>query len=261
MTSQTFREKLHNFSTTKAHAESIFKVAKAIARVRWERAKPEGVERTNALDWMLKEINFRGIEKGNDPNYRGEYDFATGIMRMNEAADETTFIHEFTHAIAPLLTEDEWKQIDTIKVNKAAFRREYGRDWVYTGKNERMEKLAYGTEKFLRDENAYDFRIGPEFELRKVLKDIKEMFVSVFRDLQSDPLSPFKIGEDARKWMADHLGITGFNEQDVWRRKTEKARAEEKAIRPPKEAPDPLIEVARKYGGIERTTSINGDVE
>lgn len=258
ITPQTFREMLNNFPTTKDHAHSIYEVAGAIAKARWEKAKPEGVERKDALGWLLKEIGFRGIEAGKDKKHRGEYDFATGIMRLNEAADHSTFMHEFFHAIAPLLTEEEWKQIDSIKVNKAEYRRQFGKDWEYTGRTERMEKLSYGAEKFFRDENAVDFQSG--FELRKVLKDIKDMFVSVYRAMQGDPLSPFKLGADAKQWFSDTFGITGFNVADNWNDEVKKARAEEKKIRPPQEQPHPVAQLARDLGGTGLREAINGKV-
>jgi hypothetical protein len=254
----TYRKMLHFFEATKENAETIYDTSKALAEARWERRKPEGVEHKNALAWVLKEIGFKGIEKGNDSRHRGEYVFAEGIMRLNEAADKTTAIHEFIHAISPLIDEEEWKQIDTIKVNKAAYKREYGRDWDYTGQNERMEKLAYGSEKFLRDENAVDFQ--PGFELRKVLKDIKEMFISVYRKLQSDPLSPFKLSDDFRQWMADNFGITGFNVADDWREKLKKARAQEKKIVRPEDQPHPVVKLARELGGTGLRDSIDGKV-
>jgi hypothetical protein len=258
ITPHTFKEMLNAFPVTKENAGTIYDTAKALAAARWERRKPEGVEHKDALAWVLKEIGFKGIEKGDDPRHRGEYDFATGVMRLNKAADKTTAIHEFIHAISPLLDEEEWEQIDTIKVNKAAYKREYGKDWAYTGQNERMEKLAYGSEKFFRDENAVDFQ--PGFELRKVLKDIKEMFISVYRKLQSDPLSPFKLSDDFRQWMADNLGITGFDVADDWREEVKKARAAEKKIVRPEEQPHPVVTLARELGGTGLRESIDGKV-
>lgn len=253
ITPQTFREMLNTLPNTRERASDNYHVAEAIARVRWEKAKPEGVERKDSLGWLLKEIGFRGIEKGRDELHRGEYDFANGIMRLNKAADETTFIHEFIHAISPLLTEEEWKAVDTIKVDKAAYKKITGKEWKHTGMSERMEKLAYGWEKFYRDENAVDFRSG--FELRKVLKNIKEMFVAVYKKMQSDPLSPFKLSEEARQLIAEHNGIEGFDQADKFRTETEEAERERRRLKKPAEVLNPVHEIAKEaglYGTPER---------
>ena len=95
-----------------------------------------------------------------------------------------------------MLTEEEWKAIDTIKVDKEAYRRVFKKDWNFTGEDERREKLSYGGERFFRDENAVDFKDG--IEGRKILQKIKAMFVAVYRKALGDPLSPFHVDRGSK---------------------------------------------------------------
>ena len=251
-----FKKFVGTHPVTKDHANEILATAKIIAQTYWEQMKPEGWARKDALAWLLQKTGVRGFESGELRNVRGEYNFATGILKLHQAADATTFIHEFLHAISPILTEEEWRAIDTIKVDKEAYRRAFKKDWNFTGLDERREKLSYGGEKFFRDENAADFKVG--IEGRKVLQKIKAMFVEVYKKALGDPLSAFHVDEDAKKWFTDHLGIEGLDVADVWRDEMRKARAEEKKMKLPKEEPHPLITLKAKTGasGLREGTEV-----
>ena len=92
---------------------------------------------------------------------RGEYvdprlekGLANGILRLHKAADATSFIHEFSHVVFPLLSDEDLKAIDSIGK----------RVWDGTSANLKgdvyaslSEKLAHGMEQFLRDENPTGF--------------------------------------------------------------------------------------------------------
>ena len=119
------------------------------------------------------------------------------MMRVMEAADATTFWHEWFHAISPMLTAKDWEAVDTIEIDPTAFKREYGKKWEFPKWEKKYdaqgnllipkgkeldglrEKLSYGSEKYHRDENLHDFHIT--YEAREILKKIKKLFVETYK--------------------------------------------------------------------------------
>jgi hypothetical protein len=240
---------------------------------------PTGYERKDALAWLLREIGFRGIQSG-EKGARGEYDFATGMMRVMEAADATTFWHEWFHAISPMLTAKDWEAVDTIEIDPTAFKREYGKKWEFPKWDKKYdaqgnllmpkgkeldglrEKLSYGSEKYHRDENLHDFHIT--YEAREILKKIKKLFVETYKKwLPGDPLSPFKLSEEAKGLYDSLYGVEGHKLSDDWNEKVKEARKAEakqkKGMVKPEEVLHSIIQIAKDLGPTPTHVSRGSD--
>ena len=104
-------------------------------------------------------------------------------MKLHQASDPTTFIHEFAHVIFPLLSDEDLKAIDTIKGPKARSGEAELPTWnghrgtltgkVYAGLS---EKLSHGLEQFLRDENPTGFT----HEVKALLAKVKDIMRKVY---------------------------------------------------------------------------------
>ena len=260
VTPQQLREFLEAQPATKEHASELMRTAQMMAEHVYDADPPVGVEKKQALDWILRERVGR-IEAGERKGIRGEYvdpalekGLANGILRLHKAADATSFIHEFAHVIFPLLSDEDLKAIDTI-----------GEKRVWDGsagslKGESYaalsEKLAHGMERFLRDQNPRDFSA----EVGKVLAKIKGIFRRVYLQFRRDPLAPYTLGSDSVELFDRMFHIEGSDVPDVWREEVKRARAEEKKIKRPEDEPHPAVKLARDLGGTGLRESIDGKV-
>lgn len=245
---------------TKDHAPELMRTAQIMAEYVYDADPPVGVDRKEALAWIMKE-RLAGIEAGELKSKRGEYsdpniEVGTGILKLHKAADPTTFIHEFAHVIFPMLSDDDMRAIATIeKAGDAQWdgTRKGMTPEVYTSMT---EKLANGLEKFLRDQNPKDFNA----EVKAVLAKVKEIFRKIYLAFKGDPLAPYTLSSDAVEMFDKMFHVTGSDVPDEWRAEVKKARAEEKKIGKPEEAPHPLQKIARDMGGIGLKETIEGRV-
>lgn len=259
VTPQQLRQFLETQPSTKDHAPELMRTAQKIAEYVYEADPPVGVEKKQALDWILRERVGR-IEAGERKGVRGEYvdpalekGLANGILRLHKAADPTSFIHEFSHVVFPLLSDEDLKAIDSIGKrvwdgNSATLKGD-----TYMALS---EKLAHGMEQFLRDENPTGF----SDEIKAVLRKIKGIMRKVYLSFKGDPLSEFRNTEDSRGVFAKMFGITDFDVADNWRDEVKKAKASEKKIVKPEDQPHPVVTLARELGGIGLKDSIEGKV-
>lgn len=259
VTPQQLREFLESQPATKEHVSELLRTAQKIAEYVYESDPPEGVDKKQALDWILRERVGR-IEEGERKGVRGEYvdpalekGLANGILRLHKAADPTSFIHEFAHVVFPLLSDEDLKAIDTIGKRAWDGKSSSLKGDVYASLS---EKLAHGMEQFLRDENPTGFTD----EVKNVLRKIKGVMRKTYLAFKGDPLSEFQNTEESRGVFAKMFGITDFDVADVWRDEVKKARAEEKKIKRPEEEPHPLVKMARELGGNGLRESIDGKV-
>ena len=260
VTPQQLRQFLETNPATKDHAPELMRTAQMMAEYVYESDPPVGVDKKQALDWILRERLGR-IEEGERKGVRGEYvdpvlekGLANGILRLHKAADPTSFIHEFSHAIFPLLSDEDLKAIDSIGEKK-----------VWDGSSSSLkgetyaalsEKLAGGLERFLRDQNPRDFSA----EVGKVLAKVKEIFRKIYMQFRKDPLAPFTLGSDSVELFDKMFHIEGSDVPDVWREEVKKARAAEKKIVRPEDEPHPAVTLARELGGTGLRESIDGKV-
>ena len=243
---------------------------------------PEGVDRKQALDWVLRErvakLEYKEKSKGrgsySDPNV--EKGIGTRILALTKAADETTFIHEFAHVIFPMLSEEDMRVIDSIKVDRTKDtarifeNRETEGHWEI-GKPLRgdsyktvTEKFAHSLEKYLRDENPTGFSA----EVKKVLAKVKEIFQQAYMRFRGDPLSPFHLNENAKWVFAKMFHIEDLDEPDKdFIEQREAARKEEarqkKGMVKPEAALHPVQQLAKDLGPkpVQILESVNGAVE
>lgn len=262
VTPAKLKEFLENHPATKDSAAELFRTARLMAEYVYESDPPIGVDKKDALDWVLKE-RLAGIEAGELKSKRGQYsdpnvekNWGDRIMKLHKAADASTFIHEFAHVIFPMLSDEDLRAIDTIYGEK-------GKVWDGTKRLDSdaykalSEKLAHGMEKFLRDENPTGF----SSEVKAVLAKIKEMMKKVYMAFAKDPLSKFENTEQSREVFSKMFGITDFDVQDDWQRELKKARAEENRFKSPKETPHPLQKQATEAGATGLRDTLAGKVE
>jgi hypothetical protein len=258
VTPQRLREFLETNPVTRDHASELMRTAQMIAEHVYEADPPEGVDKKQALEWILQK-RLGTIEEGSRKGVRGQYvdprlekGLANGILRLHKAADATSFIHEFAHVVFPMLSDKDLKAIDTI-----------GEKRVWDGTRGNLngetyaalsEKLAHGMERFLRDQNPRDFSA----EVGKVLAKVKDIFRRVYLAFKGDPLSPYTLGSDSIELFDKMFHIEGSNLPDIWREEVSKARAAEKKIVRPEEEPHPIVKLARELGGNGIRESIGG---
>jgi hypothetical protein len=260
VTPQQLRAFLDTNPATKDHAPELMRTAQMMAEFVYDSDPPVGVEKKEALDWILRDRVGR-IEAGERKGVRGEYvdprlekGLANGILRLHKAADATSFIHEFSHVIFPFLSDEDLKAIDTIgekKVWDGASGSLKGETYVALS-----EKLAHGMERFLRDQNPRDFNS----EVGKVLAKIKDIFRRVYMQFRRDPLAPYTLGSDSVELFDKMFHIEGSDVPDEWRAEVKKARAAEKKIVKPEDQPHPVVTLARELGGTGLRDSIDGKV-
>lgn len=261
---------------TKERADENFRVAKLMAEYVYDADAPEGVDRKDALAWVLeRRVAGIGRKSGREAGAfvypRGEEAFGRGFILMLNAAHEGTFIHEFAHAIFPMLSDEDIKAINSIRVDERTWRKTHpGSGWDYPewdGKRDSLagkvfegvsEKFSYGLEKVLRDENPTGFSM----EVKKVLEKVKKMFVDAYRKFADDPLSPLSLTDEAKEVFTKMLGITEMDAPDNFRKETEKARASDKkkVFAKPTEEPHPIQKIAKDLGARGIRKDISGDV-
>jgi hypothetical protein len=263
VTPAKLKEFLEAHPATKESASTLMRTARMMAEYVYDIDPPVGVDRKQALDWVLKE-RLAGIERGNLKTKAGQYvdpniekGFGERVMKLHQAANPTTFIHEFAHVIFPMLSEQDMKDIDTIR-GKAGHVWDGSRGTL-TGKvyADLSEKLAHGLEQFLRDENPTGFT----HEVKAVLAKVKEIMRKVYMKFAGDPLSEFQNTEESRGVFAKMFGITDFDVQDEWRNEVKKARAEEKKMKKPSEEPHPIQRQAADAGASGIRNTFSGKVE
>ena len=188
---------IESHPSTAAHAPEVMRTARMMADYVYDLDPPEGIERKDALAWVLQE-RLSGLESSEDTkkagSYRtaaGEERFGKGILALHKAANETTFIHEFAHLVFPLLSEEDMRAINTLEGKKGtndkpSFEPWDGKRGSLTGDTFKgvSEKFAGGLEKFLRDENPTGFTA----EVKMVLAKIKKMFTEFYKTVKGDPL-------------------------------------------------------------------------
>jgi hypothetical protein len=254
---------LQHHPSTADHAHEIMRTAQMMAEFVFDDDQPEGVNRKDALAWLLKE-RVAKVEAGELKNKRGEFvdpaiekGFGAGILKLHKASDPTTFIHEFAHVIFPLLSNAHLKDIDTIGgMGKGVWDGKVGslKGDTYRGLS---EKLAHGLEKFLRDENPAGFTS----EVKALLTKLKAIVRKVYLAFRNDPLSEFENTERSRAMFSKMFHISDFDVADTWREEVKKARAEEKKIPKPEDAPHPVVALAKEMGAKSVQESMSGHVE
>jgi hypothetical protein len=261
VTPQQLSEFLESHPATKDHAPELMRTAQMMAEYVYDADPPVGVDRKGALEWILRERVSR-IESGDLKGKRGEYSdpaiekgIGTGILKLHQAADPTTFLHEMAHVVFPMLSDEDLKAIDSIGEkrvwdgNSATLRGD-----VYSALS---EKFAHGMEKFLRDQNPRDFNEA----VGVVLAKVKEIFRKVYMALKGDPLSPYTLTSDSVEMFDKMFHIEGSDVPDVWRDEVRKARAAENKIKPPSQEPHPVVKMATELGATGVRDAIDGKVE
>jgi hypothetical protein len=264
VTPDKLKEFLASHPATKGNVNELMRTARMMSEYVFDADPPVGVDRKQALDWVLRE-RLAGIEAGELKTKRGQYSdpliekgVGDAIMKLHKAADPSTFIHEFAHVIFPMLSDEDLKAIDTIEGPRGKGR------WDGERKNltkdvyvDLSEKLASGMERFLRDENPTGFT----HEVKAVLAKVKEMMRKVYSAFAKDPLSGFNPTEEAREVFSKMFGITTFDVQDRWSEELKKARTEEKRMKKPDEEAHPLQKIAADAGATGIRNTIAGKVE
>jgi len=271
VTPQQLREFLQEHPATRDHSPELMRTAQMMAEYVYDADPPVGVDRKQALEWVLRE-RLAGIEKGELKGKRGQYSdpniekqFGDRILKLHQAADASTFIHEFAHVIFPMLSDEDLKAIDTIRGPKErgtglsslpswdGNRKNLTKD-VYAGLS---EKFSHGLEQFLRDENPTGFTS----EVKAVLAKVKEIMRKVYMQFVGDPLSEFKNTEESREVFSKMFGITDFDVADRWREEVKKARAEENKMKMPEDTPHPIAKLASDTKAIGIAKAMEGRVE
>lgn len=261
VTPQQLREFLETHPATKDNAPELYRTAQSMAEYVYDADPPVGVDRKQALEWVLRE-RLAGIEKGELRSRRGQYadpnlekGLGEKIMKLHKSADGSTFIHEFAHVIFPMLSDQDLKDIDSI-----------GKDRVWDGHRQALagkvyamlsEKLTHGLEKFLRDENPTGFT----HEMKAVLAKVKGIMRKVYMKFAGDPLSEYRNTEESREVFSKMFGITDFDIADSWKEEVKKARAEESKIKRPEQEPHPLTKMAAALNSDGIRKSISGSIE
>ena len=258
------RSFLEAHPATKEHASELMRTARMMAEYVFDGDKPVGVERKDALDWVLQQ-RLAGIEAGELKTKRGQYSdpniekgLGDRIMKLHKAADASTFIHEFAHVIFPMLSDEDLKAIDTGITG--------GKGHVWDGQRGTLkgdvykalsEKMAHGVEQYLRDENPTGFSA----EVKAVLAKIKEVMRNIYLKFKGDPLSEFQNSEESREVFAKMFNVTENDVPDRWHEEVKRARAEEKKLRKPSEEPHPLVKQASEAGATGIRSVFAGKVE
>lgn len=263
VTPDKLRDFLAAHPATKDSVPELMKTADVMAKYVFDVDPPVGIDRKDALDWVLRE-RLAGIESGELTSKRGQYsdpniekNLGDRIMKLHQAADATTFIHEFAHVVFPMLGDEDLRLLDTI-------RGKGGRIWDGTRKGlageayaDLSEKFAHGLEQFLRDENPTGFTS----EVKMVLAKVKEIMRKVYLAFSGDPLAAFQNTEESREVFSKMFGITDFDAQDRWHKEVRQARAEEKRLRRPEEEKHPLVKDAAAVGATGLRNTLAGKVE
>jgi hypothetical protein len=252
---------LESHPSTKENASTIMRVAQMMAEHVFDSDPPEGMDRKEALAWVLRE-RVAKLEGGGGKG-RGSYSdpliekgIGTSILKLTHAADETTFIHEFAHVIFPLLSETDHRNINTILHEKYP---QWDTDKPLRGEAYKnlSEKFSHALEKFLRDQNPSGFSA----EVKLLLAKVKEMFRKVYLTFRGDPLSNFQLTPEAKNVFTDMFHITDLDISDSWHDEVEKAKKAEKAIKGPLDQPHPLSKLASDMGATGLRKTFAGKVE
>jgi hypothetical protein len=268
VTSGELEKFLTDQTSTADHAPEIMRTARMMAEYVFDADPPEGVERTDALDWILKDrvaklvFDEKGKGRGSYSDPDIEKGIGTRILKLTKAADATSFIHEFAHVVFPFLSEEDMRALDTITGVEGERWRD-GEPLRGEAYKTVSEKFASGLEKFLRDENPTGFSA----EVKKVLAKVKEMFQKAYMRFSGDPLSPFNLSEEARGVFADMFHIEDFDVADEWKKQRDAARKAEtkqkKGMVKPEEKLHPVQQIAKDLGPkpVQILESIEGAVE
>jgi GGDEF domain-containing protein len=275
VTPDNLKDFIESHESTREHAAEIMRTARMMADYVYDLDPPEGVEKRDALAWVLQE-RLAGLESSEDSRKagsfrtaKGEERFGKGILALHKAANPTTFLHEFAHVIFPLLSEDDMKAIDTLmgrtgRDGKPLFPKWDGKRGTLTGDvfTGVSEKFAGGLERFLRDQNPTGFSA----EVKNVLAKIKDMFVKFYNTVAGDPLSDFAIttSTEAKRVYADIFGIKDFDAPDDFKKNREAARKEEAKQKhgmvKPEEQKHPVQLLATEYGASGVRKAMDGAI-
>lgn len=246
------KEFLTKHAGTRADASDGLRTAAMIAKYVYDLDSAEEKTPQQALQWML-ENRFLGLEdtglSAKEAGARGEWvekqGWAKGILRLHQAADITTFIHEFCHAVFPMLDEDSLRAINSMDGPGPKWdgTREGLRDEkVWKALN---EKLAYGVEKTLKNREHVGFDEGQ----RKVLARIREVFRKLYTDQRNDPLSSLKMTKASQRFFDEIFGFDPDVDARAEREaKIRKAEGRQKRLTRPEEEPHWITRLADDVG-------------
>ena len=239
---------LTSHAGTKTDANDGLRTAAMIAKFVYDLDPTDEKTPEQALQWML-ENRFLGLESTGlipeEAGSRGEWvekdGWAKGILRLHQAADISTFIHEFSHAAFPLLDEESLRAINSMEGP--------GPKWDGSAKGLKdkevwkslNEKFAHGVELTLKNREHVGFDEGQ----RKVLGRIRDVFAKLYASLRNDPLSPFKLNKNAQNFFDDMFGFDP--EVDARAAREKKLRASEaksRRLTRPEEQPHWIHELA-----------------
>jgi diguanylate cyclase (GGDEF)-like protein len=248
VTPAELRRFLDGYEATKKRAGELFRTVRLMAEYVFDTDPPVGVDRKQALDWVLRE-RLASIGAGTLKEKRGqltELETGKAAILLHQASDATTFIHEFAHLIFPLLSDADLRAIESIKYRG----KEKVERWDGTRKGltkeiyeSLSEKLAYGLEKYLRDQNPKDFEKNAN--VGQLLAKVKEIFGKIYRQFRSDPLTVYKLGTDSLELFDKMFHVTGRDEPDAFWKDVLRERAAEKKMKKPEEADHPLVKEAK----------------
>lgn len=253
---------LSGHDSTKEHVPEIMRTAQMMAEYVFDADPPVGMDRKEALAWVLKErvakleIAEKGKGRGSYSDPLIEKGIGTGILKLTNAADETTFIHEFAHVIFPMLSEEDHRAINTILHEKIP-QWDHGTPLKGEAYKGLSEKFAGALEKFLRDQNPRGFSA----EVKMVLAKVKEMFRQAYMRFRGDPLGNFKLTDEAKQVFTDMFHIEDLDISDSWHDEVKKARAEAKRLTKPEDEPHPVVKIAQEAGAAGLRKSFAGKVE
>lgn len=273
---------IESHESTRENASEIMRTARMMADYVYDLDPPEGVEKRDALAWVLRE-RLSGLEASEDTKKagsfrtaKGEERFGKGILALHKAANPTTFLHEFAHVIFPLLSEEDMKAIDTLmgrtgRDGKPLFPKWDGKRGTLTGDvfTGVSEKFAGGLERFLRDQNPTGFstvKEGFSVEVKAVLEKIKAMFIKFYNTVAGDPLSDFAItnNTEAKRVYAEMFGIKHFDAPDDFKKNREAARKEEarqkKGMVKPDEQKHPVQQIATEFAASGIRDAMDGEI-
>ena len=197
--------------TTRENATWIMKNFKWVADAIWEQEKPEGVEKKNALDWLLERRKILGtIERDNyheKGRGRTEWDsLGRAHVYLHKEADATTAMHELWHVFLPLLSDEDLRALNTIKGDtKAIWDGKDRSELVGDAFNEFSERAIGGIEKYHRDENPKLFSA----ETAKVLAKIKSVFQTVYKKWRRRPTQTVQTDRGCQRSFGPHLPCGG----------------------------------------------------
>jgi len=265
---------------TKGHVDENMWTAQMLAERVYDADPPVGVDRKDALAWVLeRRVSGIGRESGSKGGaFMAETRLGRGYILLYDNAHAGTFTHEFAHAIFPLLSAEDMKAINSIEVDTTAWEKLYGKKWNFPewdGRQESLkgevfdgvtEKLAYGLEKFRRDEKPTGFNAQVGIVLTKIWNMFRDTYREIIKRTKTDPLSPFKLSDDARQFLMDtfHIEETdNFNAAEDWKKKVDAARKAEakqkKGMVKPEEVLHSIIQIAKDLGPTPTHVSRGSD--